>query len=206
MAETNFKIKEKHSKLKTGDKTMNKTPINPVIPNTFLIIILPHATISNPSFKKPPTIGTILDIVYFATLIEAPSIIEAFNPCVVKIKPERVINRPIIHLNIDEKKSANLFIFILFVKQDKHENIVDNIISGKQAVNITLINPVEKKTTVGLNILAEIFPPEATIKLMIMGDKISLNLDTFSIVFLLISYKEKTCLDKIKIMVNINTI
>ena len=49
-------------------------------PITFLIITIPHVTTSNPWLKKPPTIGTIFDMVYFAAFIDIPSIIEAFKP------------------------------------------------------------------------------------------------------------------------------
>jgi len=79
--------------------------------------------------------------------------------------------------------SENLFNFIVSEETFNTPKIADNVIKGKITEMIKLIIPPDKNATAGLYIDAETLPPEATIKVNIMGDIISLKLDSKIIVF-----------------------
>jgi hypothetical protein len=72
-AAVNFNNNENTIMYAIGDKIIENKTKTDVIPTAFFSKTLDKITNSNPSFTKPPTIGTESDIVYLANLNEIPS-------------------------------------------------------------------------------------------------------------------------------------
>ena len=101
-----------------------------------------------------------------------------------------------------DDNSENFSNFIEEEKLDKVLKIIINAINGKTMVNIIFIIPLDKNATAGLYTVAETFPPEATIKVNIMGDIISVSFAIFSITILTFFQMEIICPDSIKTTLN----
>ena len=73
IADAIFSRKENTTKYTIGVTITNSIKKIEIIPIEFFIITPPAIIKSKPSLIKPPTIGTVFDIAYFAVLIEIPS-------------------------------------------------------------------------------------------------------------------------------------
>ena len=185
-AAVNLSIIEKTIKCKTGDIITKNNENKTTIPIEFFIKTLPAKTISKPSLNRPPTIGIEFDNAYFATLNDIPSYFAPAIPCTPTKKLKTDIIIPKIHLIADCVKSENLFNFIVVENPETTLNAVVAIINGSIAIDTVLIIPPDKNIDAGLYTLADTLPPLAIIKVIIMGDIISIVFPIVSIVFLTI--------------------
>ena len=135
-----------------------------ILPNAFLIKILPATAKSKPPDKKPPTIGTPLPIAYFIARRTMPSCVAAVIPCNVKNNPNTDTQMPISHLFMLLKNAENLLIFNSFVKFPAIEKAIIVIVKVNTMLRTTETIVFVKKATVGRQTDADTTAPLAASK------------------------------------------
>ena len=81
-------------------------------PSEFLTSTLPAIRMSNPPLKKPPIMGTVLPIAYFAARKEKPSYVAEVMPCTVKKTVNTVSEMPSTYLMMLFASALKFFSFI----------------------------------------------------------------------------------------------